>query len=118
MYFLSAKNTISSGTVTSVVAANCKLYTGLASDPVPTVKLVDLSATEINQFFFSEATNCGQIYAFHEPIADKITMVIIVGLATGSITLNKYLKSEQPSTRAAWYSEFGICLNVCLKKKI
>ena len=57
MYFFKEKNTIKRGMVTSAVAANWMLYTGLASDPVPTTKLVLLKATEINQFFSDGATN-------------------------------------------------------------
>ena len=47
-----------------------------------------------------------------------MVIVINVGRAIGIITLSKYLKSLHPSTFAALYILSGICLNVCLKKKI
>lgn len=73
----------------------------IASEPSPVTKLVLLNATDINQFSSDGATSCGQIYASHAPIALRMVIVMIVGLAIGIITLLRYLKSLHPSTCAA-----------------
>ena len=51
-------------------------------------------------------------------IDDIETCVVFCGEETdsGSITFHKYLKSLVPSTFAARYSSFGICMNVCLSR--
>ena len=56
------------------------------------------------------------MYEFQAPIILRIVMDMSVGSESGIMTLHRYLKSLVPSTLAARYSSFGICMKFCLRR--
>ena len=63
-------------------------------------------------------TMSGHRNAFHEPIALSNVIVMIAGMAMGTMICHKKRQSDEPSIRAAYPSSSGTDLKNCLNRKI
>ena len=109
MYFLKKMNTRNKGIETSATAAIC---TGkLVSPEVASVKALRRPLV-ISCISWSLATRFGHIYEFQAPIIFSMVIEMMVGIARGIITFQRYFRSLVPSTFAARYKESGICIKL------